>query len=79
MYVGKQNKCKSDLILYLLILLFTEGKVDSVKFKNEFNLSSKTFCRYISQLNNVIYDFGLYHINLYYDRKEKVYICDINT
>lgn len=78
MHKGKQLKCKSELIMYLVILLLTEGRIDAVRFKKEFNLSNKTFCRYISNIKNVLYDFGLYYIDIYYDTKLKVYLCKIS-
>ena len=79
MFKGKQYKDKKELLLYLLIILLTEGRCDSKRFKMEFNISSKTLYRYISFINNVLYDFGLYHVYIYYDRKEKNYICTINS
>ena len=31
MHKGKQLKCKSELIMYLVILLLTEGRIDAVR------------------------------------------------
>ena len=76
MHQGKQLLSKKDLILYLTNLHLTEKKVDSFVFKNEFNLSSKTFSRYISDIKNVLFDFGLYHIDIFYDREKKLFVCN---
>ena len=77
MRMGSNTIPKNELIIFLMIVLLLEGRVDSKIFMIKYNLSNKTFYRYISELKNILADFGLYFIDIYYDRKEHIYRCKI--
>lgn len=78
MFINKSSFTKNDIIIYLVILLLIERKVDSNLIKNKFNLSNNTFYRYISSIKNVLFEFGFYYVDVYYDSTLKLYICSVN-
>lgn len=79
MFIGSQTRTKIDIVVYLIIMLLVEGRVDSDEIKNKFNLSTKTFYRYMNYLKMILFDFEIYYIDIYYDRKNKVHICKVNA
>ena len=77
MFVGKQLKSKGEIVILIIIVLLLEGKLDSSIIKKDYNISSKTFSKYISFIKNVLFDFGIYYIDIYFDRDSKMYKCKI--
>lgn len=79
MFKGSQERTKIDIIIYLLIMLLIEGSVDSNVIKRKFNISTKTFYRYMNYIKMLLFDYGIYYIELEYDRINKIHNCKVNT
>lgn len=79
MFIGHQSRPKVDIIVYLIIMLLVEGSVDSNEIKNKFNITTKTFYRYMSYIKNMLFDYEIYYIDIEYDRKTKLHKCVVNS
>lgn len=79
MFYGKNNRNKNDILVYLVITLLIDGYIDPIDIENKFNLSSLTMYRYMSLIKTIIYDFDFFYLDLYYDRKNRIYRCYVNT
>lgn len=79
MFYGKNNRNKNDILVYLVITLLIDGYIDPIDIENKFNLSSLTMYRYMSLIKTIIYDFDFFYLDLYYDRKNRIYRCCVNT
>lgn len=76
MYIGKNAiHSKNEIMIYIIINLLADGILDSESIRNEFNISSLTLCRYMSFLKTALVEFRIYYIDIYYDRKSKLYRC----
>ena len=75
MYVGQNYRPKIDVISYMILSLLIEGVLDGSCLKYKFNLTDKTFYRYVSFIKSLLMDYGFYYIDIEYDRKAKMYIC----
>lgn len=78
MYIGQGNRNKNEIIVYMMILMLVDGFLDPNEIKNNFNITSLSLYRYISFIKTMIYDFEFYFIDIYYDRKSKLYKCKVN-
>lgn len=79
MFYGKNNRSKNDILVYVVICLLIDGYIDPTDIENKFNLSSLTMYRYMSLIKTIVYDFEFYYVDIYYDRRNRVYRCTINT
>ena len=79
MYKGHQLRPKIDIIFYLLIILLIEGSIDSYEVKNKFNISTKTFYRYMTYIKTMLFDYDMYYIDIEYDRFNKIHFCSVNS
>lgn len=79
MFIGSQLRPKIDVVIYLVIMLLVEGSVDSNEIKNKFNISTKTFYRYMNYIKIILCDFEIYYIDIYYDRSIKKHFCVART
>ena len=79
MFIGHQERPKIDIIVYLIIMLLVEGSVDSNEIKYKFNISTKTFYRYMNYLKLMLYDYEFYFIDIEYDRANKIHKCYSNS
>lgn len=79
MYIGQNTRPLKEIVIYILITLLIEGCIDSDDVKNRFNISTKTFYRYMSFIKLMLYDFEFYYIDIEYDRKKRLHICKVNT
>ncbi len=75
MFVGKATHSKNEIMIYIIICLLVDGYLDGELTRNEFNISSLTLCRYVSFLKTVLAEFRMYYIDIYYDRKSRLYRC----
>lgn len=78
MFIGKNTRTKSEILIYMLVKIIIEGLLDPLEIKNEFNLSSLTIYRYFSLIKTMIYEYNFYFIDIYFNRKSKCYECKIN-
>ena len=78
MFIGQNNRPKIEIIFYLIITLLIDGSVDSNDIKNRFNISTKTFYRYMIFIKTMLYDFDFYYIDIYYNYSLKHHICSVN-
>lgn len=79
MFIGQNDRPKNEIIFYLIIILLLEGSVDSNEIKNKFNISTKTFYRYMNFIKLLLFDFEFYFIDINYDRYSKLHICRVNS
>ena len=79
MYVGQNTRPTKEIVCYILITLLVEGCINSDEVKNKFNISTKTFYRYMSFIKLMLSDYDFYYIDIYYDRKNNQHICVSNT
>lgn len=79
MFSGKNFRSKNEILVYMIIELLVEGFLDPQVLKNQFNITSLTLYRYVSIIKNVIFDFDFHYIDVYYDRKVKLYRCKFLT
>ena len=79
MFIGANTNSKLEIVIYLIVTLLEDGKCESNFIKNKFNITNQTLIRYISTLKNAFADFGFYHLDIYYDRENKVYRLKKNS
>ena len=78
MYKGNQTHSKLEIVIYIMTLLLIDRRLDPNYIMQKFNLTPLTLVRYISTIKNSLIDFGIYYIEIFYDRKYNVYRCIIN-
>lgn len=79
MFYGQNYRPKIEIVIYLIITLLIEGSVDSNEIKLKFNISTKTFYRYMTFIKLLLSDYDFYYINIEYDRLEKLHKCYVNS
>ncbi len=75
MFTGKNIRSKNEILVFMMIELLVDGFLDPQALKNDFHISSLTMYRYVSLIKNVVFDFDYHYIDIYYDRKTKLYRC----
>ena len=78
MYKGNQTHSKLEIIIYMVHLLLNDRRLEPNYIVNKFNISKHTCIRYIATIKNSFIDFGIYYIEIFYDRKYNVYRCNVN-
>lgn len=79
MYIGQGIRNKNEIIVYMMISMLVDGFLDPKEIKSLFNITSLSLYRYMAFIKDMIFDFEFYYIDIYYDRKSKIYICKCNS
>ena len=78
MFKGKQSHSKLEIIIYILERLLIDGYCNPKYVIAKFNISNQTMIRYIATIKNTLIDFGIYYLEIFYDRNKNIYICHKN-
>lgn len=78
MLIYNRNRSKNEILLFMILKLLIDGSINSNDIIQEFSISSRCFYRYISDIKSMIYNCGLYYIDVYYSKEINKYLCKVN-
>ncbi len=76
MFRGNKSVCKNVILIGILLDLIYKGEVKAYDVQRKFNISSKTYNRYISDIRCALYDLGIYDIEIIYIRSKNIYVLN---